>query len=1122
MKPLLHKASKMLLLLLFAVVIDSAPLWSQVITSSLEGRVINTESEPVYSAIILAIHTESNTKYYAVANQFGYYRIDGLRPGGPYTVEIISMGYITAHYSEIYFDLAESHSLNAVLEFSSELLSGATIVAFRNEKMGVSSNISLDQNIYISTKNNNIADLLRYSPYSGKGISLAGADGRTTNLTIDGAQFNNNFGLGGELPGGGNPISIEAISHIQIDLTPYDVRHCDFFGGGINAITKSGTNTFTGTAYIYHRNEWTRGDIINGYKLSIERDKEPATTYGFTLGGPIIKDKLFFFTSFEIEAKPKEIDKWRASSDGIADEEAYISRTLGTDMEKVHYHVLEKYGYDTGSWGEYPRADDNIKALARIDWNISDKSKLSLRYNYTVHKAWKRTSPRAGDGGIRTKVARSSASSMVFSNSLYFNENYANSASLNLNSRITDKLHNDFLATFSHIGKTRNSPSEQFPFIDILQNSSFDCENYISLGYEPFTWNNRLINNTITVKNDLIYYGGKDRVTIGANYEYHIAKNSYMRNGTGYYRYSCLSDFLEGNEPEIVALTYGFNGETQPFAKIAFNKIGVYAQDDHSFGDNFKVSIGTRLDYISYSDSHLITNLHIHAIDYSGHGYHLNQGRTFTPQQEAQAIRFDTGHWPKNNFVLSPRIGFNWDLLPDKSLTISGGTGLFSGRIPLVFFVNMPTTNGTIQYQAVFNNSGWYGGSKVDMSLFRGGLITDSHGKPTIDALRNYIVSHKLAPNQSNETEVIPPLIAAVDSKLKLPQVWKSSIEVQYKVPVGFPLKISTDFVFNKTIIDLLVKDYSIRPIQTFQKFSGVDNRPLYPDHDRHPFYTKEDGTVQEVPSTYIFTNTNEGYGYMGSVRMETTPVKGLSISASYTHTASYNLTGMPDDHESSVVSYVPNVYGLNYIDLHPQINLVPDKVLSNISYSDKWGNYYALLLEGYRGGTSYSYMYEDDMNNDGYSYDLIYIPKDDDDILFNTDDDRRCFMSFVKRDKYLSKHQGEYAEAYAVYSPWVWHLDFNYAHNFSLKIGGNTHKFQINLDFKNILNLFNSGWGVTKILNPLLTDGYILRTKYITPDNRPVFETIPGITPTVKTWTPRPDVSECWYAKIGIKYFFN
>lgn len=1129
MQPFLHKASKVLLIFLFAAILDSAPAVAQVLTSSMQGRITNTEAEPVYSAVVIAIHTESNTKYYAVANQLGRYQIDGMRPGGPYTVEIISMGYTTATHSGLYFDLAENYTLNAVLEFSTELLSGAIVVAERPrdklvyEKMGVSNTISLEENTYISTKNNTITDLLSYSPYSGKGLSIAGADGLTTRFSVDGAQFNNNFGLGGSLPGGGNPISIEALSQIQVDITPYDVRQTDFYGGNINAITKSGTNTFAGTTYIYHRNEYMRGNRVTGTDLSNTRGKEPTTTYGFTLGGPIVKDKVFFFTNVELSAMPRITNKWKASTDGVAVPDQYISRTLESDMVKVHNHVLEKYGYDTGLWNEISHLNNNIKALARLDWNISDRTKLSLRYNYTIDKAWRITNGTSMDGGMKISNNRSSAKSMVFANSLYFIENYANGASLTLNSRLSNKFYNEFLATFSHLGKERNSPSEPFPFIDILKEGTESApENYISLGYEPFTWNNSLINNTVTIKNDLIYYGPKHRIMIGANYEYHLAKNSYMRNGTGYYRYSSLSDFLDGNEPEIVALTYGYNNESQPCSRIEFNKIGVYLQDEHSISDNFRVSLGARLDFVYYDDSHLIHNDAIYNIDYSGHGYHLGQGRTITVEQDNEALRLDTGHWPENDILISPRFGFNWDLLPDKSLTISGGTGIFSGRIPLVFFVNMPMTNGTTQYQAVFNESGWYGAYAADMSLFRGGLVTNHSGKPTITALRNFLIYNNLSPRRLTEESTIPPLVAAIDPELKLPQAWKSSIELEYKIPVSFPLSVKTEFVYTKTITDLLVTDYSIQPIETFEIFEGTDCRPLFPDQDKLPLYTTESGKVVEVPSTYVFTNTDEGYGYMFSASIETSPVKNLSLTASYTHTASYLLTGMPDDHASTVISYVPNVYGLNYILPHPHAELIPDKFLATATYNDNWNNHYSFTLMGHRGEFNYSYMFINDMNNDGYIYDLIYIPMEGDDISFVSEDDRNRFMSFVARDKYLSAHRGEYAKAYAVYSPWIFRLDFNYAHNFIIKSKNNSHKLQINLDFKNILNLFNSSWGVSKILNPALNEGRILRTTTITPDNRPIIETISSLTPTIDIWVPHHSVSECWYAKIGIKYFFN
>lgn len=290
-------------------------------------------------------------------------------------------------------------------------------------------------------------------------MSFAGTDGRTANFTVDGANFNNNFGLNSKLPGGGNPISLDAIEELQVVISPFDVRQTNFIGGGVNAITKSGTNTFKGSAYVYHRNENMRGDTVDGTQIASAREKDRTTTYGMTLGGPIVKNKLFFFVNAEYSKIPSIANTWRARADETVEPSAAASLSYATvaDMEKVSAHVKEKYGYDTGSFTSFPADESNMKLLARIDWNINSKNHLALRYNFTKNVSWSAPNASSMDGGTRSAFARMSLYSMSYANSMYSMDNLVHSLSLDLNSRITDNLSNQFLATFSKLDDVRGT-----------------------------------------------------------------------------------------------------------------------------------------------------------------------------------------------------------------------------------------------------------------------------------------------------------------------------------------------------------------------------------------------------------------------------------------------------------------------------------------------------------------------------------------------------------------------------------------------------------------------------------------------------------------------------------------
>ena len=1095
--------------------------FAQVTTSSLSGSVVDQNGEPVIGAAVVALHEPSGTVYGAVTNADGRYTIQGMRPGGPYKVDFTCLGYQEATYTGVTLQLAETFSLNAKIAESSEFLEGTVIVAdatskfAAQERTGAVTNINNAQITAIPTVNRSITDVTRLSPYGGNGMSFAGADGRTANFTVDGANFNNNFGLNDNLPGGGNPISIDAIEELQVVISPYDVRQTNFIGGGVNAITKSGTNTFKGTAYIYHKNEFLRGDTIYGEQISGARDKDRTTTYGFTFGGPIVKNKLFFFVNAEMSKIPSIVNRWRASDNGKADPDNYVSRTTNADLKRVSDYVKEKYGYETGSWSNFPANESNAKILARLDWNISQKHHLALRYNYTVNKYWQSPNASSMDAGSRMVDARMSKSSMSFVNSMYSMQNIVHTWSLDLNSRLTDNLSNQFLATFSKLDDIRGSNSEQFPHIDILdgdvREEGADPNIYMALGYELFTWNNAVHNTVANVKDDLTWYLGKHKITGGINFEYQMADNAYMRNGTGYYRYNSVTEFINGANPEIVNLTYGYDGEQNPAARVQFYKAGLYAQDEWNATDNFKLTYGLRMDGLFFNNGDLITNAAIKELSF------------YPKANNYEETHIDTGKWPTAKVTFSPRVGFTWDVFGNKSLKVRGGTGLFSGRLPLVFFTNMPTNGGLVQYQAQINaDKAKQMGFTMDE--FAGGLVTDENGKATISALLNKLQKLGYPTTVSPESGVVPSAVNAVDPKFKMPQVWKTSLAFDYTFPTSFPFSITAEGIFNKTINAVAISDWSIKNVGGFARFNGADNRPIYPESFRVANIVS--GKSKEV-SAFVLENTSKGYGWSANVTLNMQPIESLSLMAAYTHTVSKEITGMPGSAAESAFTYVPTNEGPNYIKLHNSQYVTPDRVVASATHHDKSGNHYSLIYEAWRGGYNYSYMMANDMNGDGYNYDALYIPTDEQvangDFRFVSADDATRFMDFVHNDAYLSKHQGQYAEGYSLYNPWVHRLDFSYKHDFTVMIGKTKNTLQLSFDMKNILNLFNSSWGVSKALNSAIgSDARVLKYEGVDKDGYATFSTPKAISGSTQLWTPVHSLGQCWYASIGIKYLFN
>lgn len=1057
------------------------------------------DGEPVIGATVQAVHEPSGTRYTTVTNVDGRYAIQGMRVGGPYKVSVSYIGYNKKEFTGITLQLGETYNLNAKMSEDASQLEEVVVSAhaskFAGEKTGASTNISQVQMQTIPTISRSISDLARLSPYAN-GMSFAGGDGRSTNFTLDGANLNNNFGLTSGLPGGGNPISMDAIDEMQVVVSPFDVRQTNFIGGGINAVTKSGTNTFKGSAYIYYNNENMHGNRVANTDLG-ERGTNRSTTYGFTLGGPIVKDKLFFFANAEYTTIPAVANRWAPSDNGKANLDQYISRTTKNDLDRVSKFLKEKYGYDPGSYTDWGADEHNLKLLGRLDWNINNNHHLALRFNHTANKAWNAPNGNSSDTGYRLRgMDRLSQYSMSFSNSMYSMDNKVSSLSADLNSRFSDKFANQLLFTYTDITDERGSNSSDFPFVDIMNGYETladgtvkqDLSPYMSFGYELFSYNNRVQNKITSLTDNFTWYAGNHKVTAGFNFEHQLANNSYMRGGTGYYRYRSVDDFINGAAPETVGLAYGYNGVSHPNAEVKFSQYGLYLQDEWNVNDCLKLTGGIRFDNIAFDNGDIMTNNAIKDLDFGGR-------------------HIDTGLWPKANIQISPRVGFVWDVLGDKSLKVRGGTGLFAGRLPLVFFTNMPTNSGMIQqnpYNAVttYNSDGTVKSSNPTLDKFKGGLVTDPN------QIRDLLgAPATITPEQGT----VAKTIGGVDRDFKMPQVWKTSVAVDYQVPVSFPLTLTAEFIYTKKINDVMLDNYNIKNnTSEWEHLNGADNRLIYP---------KDFTYYSNINDACVLTNTHKGHGYTFNITATAEPIKNLNVMAAYTHTVMKEISGMPGSNASSAWSGLYTVNGPNFPTLQNSAYVIPDRLIASVSY--KYAKeHFSLFYTGY-SPAGYSFFYNGDVNGDGIKNDLMYIPKDDSEIQFARDADRQAFWQFVEQDKYLKNHKGEYAEAYGARAPFVHRFDFRWAHDFDVKIGNTLNRLQLSVDIMNVGNLFNSKWGVAKNMG-VCNNGQILKLNKIE-NNTPVFSMMKsnGEYPT-KTWDFNHNYDQCWKMQVGLKYTFN
>ena len=1090
------------ILLAVTMMIAGTFAYAQVTTASLGGRIVDTKGETIIGAAVVATHLPSGTTYGAVTNGEGLYAIQGMRTGGPYTVEVSCLGYQTVKFTDIKLALGENYVLDGYLNDDVESLNEAVVVAtpasrFAATKTGASTNVSNEEMMNLPNSSRSLSALTKLSPYAS-GMSFAGSDGRSTNFTVDGANLNNNFGLSANLPGGGTPISLDAIEEVQLVVAPYDVRQSNFVGGGINAITKSGTNTFKGTAYTYYYDQRLRGNKLMGEDLG-ERKPESNKIYGFTLGGPIVKNKLFFFVNFEMQDKPGEAVQWQADA----------------SKQKVLQQISDKlkndYGYDAGSYTDFPGGIQNRKFLARVDWNISDAHKLSVRYNNTTNTTWYAPNGNSCDDSYRNKgFNRASKESQPFAYNMYSQQNDVWSIAGELNSRFSNTVSNRFIATYTNINDQRGSKSDAFPHIDIMTDGDFSTGNFIpytSLGYELFTYNNGVKNTILNVQDNLTFYMGSHTITAGASYEHQMAHNSYMRNGTGYYRFASAEDFLNGNLPLSFVYTYGNNGVESPAGRINYDQYGAYVQDEWKVTRNFKLSYGLRADMLAFDNADLMTNNAIKAISFGGKSV-------------------DTGMWPKTRVQVSPRVGFNWDVYGDKSIVVRGGTGFFQGRLPLVFFTNMPQNAGMIQTTVKYTSSfakdgdGNITGVKYANDV-KNALIKLNGGKETgghlVTSNEEYIKTLGLNTTVTEADGQIGKSadINGVDPDFHMPQIWKSSLALDLQLPTSFPLSMTAEGMFNKTIWGTRLVNWNINESAVTKRFSGPDNRLMY-----------EGAYTYGTNNAYILTNTREGWGYTFNYTVKAEPVRNLKLMASYTHTESKEISGMPGSAASSAYTGLASVDGPNFLGLQRSQYVTPDKVAANVSY-------YVDLIGGlqvdlyYTGYSAYgnSFTYSNDMNGDGIAYDLMYIPKDKNEINFTSEADRDAFWAFLEQDSYLSTHKGQYAEANAARAPFVHRFDLRLAKDIVFHIGSTSHKFQVSASIDNIGNMFNSSWGVPQLAYNQSSAGYISPLKYAGNDGgvpKFSFNKVNDAYPT-KTYTNYyKNTSECWQILLGLKYFFN
>ena len=1070
------------LITLFATLIAAVTMMAQVTTSSISGTVINENGQLLQGATITATDVSTGTPYNAVSDNNGVFRLQNLRPGGPYSLKINMMGYQPQTLDNFKLGLGESLNLNIKMVVEDISLMEVTISADAptvNLSQGSSTNVSAEQISTLPTVTRSINDVLALSPHASStslGLAIGGGNFRQSYVTVDGASFHNAYGIGSNLPAGGTPITFDALESVSISVAPFDVRQSGFTGGYVNAVTKSGTNQLHASVYDYFTSDKLTGTRFGHkgddgrYPNNLSLGQSLLNTAGFSVGGPIVKNKLFYFINFEYEtdiaagqmryARQNESADWGSGTQ--------YNRPTVDKMDKIRQYLIKTYKYDPGDYQNYSLSTPDYKLMARLDWNINDNNRFNLRYSWVRHQVFSTPSnsitPLSSSLYNKNIYGRGSVYSLFFESSNYIQQQNFSSVAAELNSRfLYGRLTNTLRAVYSSQQEPRKMTRDLFPTVDILEPLEDGTKAvYTSFGPDPFTYGTGSAVNTFIATDELGYSTGIHHITGGLQFEFDKTTNRFMQGGAGYYVYNSWSDFVNQTAPAAFTIAYG-NNEKHEQAATSFNFIqnSLYAQDEITFSDKFKLTAGLRIEipyYPSIADNinnEFQNGWDNYVYDYDTTGAVIDS--TFTHHAIADGNNslsgLSTADMPKARVDFSPRLGFEWNILDNNRLTLRGGSGIYTGRLPLVWIVTTVSNSNVAQGTYLTYNKPMAFYSSVD------------------DIIANNSDKLKIGDLPASQIATI------LDKELRMPQTWKSSLSLESQLPGG--INASLEGVFGKDLSSVAVTCLGMVQDDSIQL-------PGEPGKRAH---WKSEGLVNSIGGAitpfYITNSKNNGYYYSITGMLSKDFNCGLNLMAAYTYSCGKNVTDAIGDQVMS--SYSNNTFGIHGSNSHEvgySSYVSPNRVLVNAGWTWATGKHtketISLYYEGYNlcyvGSYSYSrysYTMTSNVNGDYGAHSLAYIPthnelfaKDangDYVMPFVSEDNRIAFDQFIHGDSYLSSHMGEYAERGGVVAPWRHTVNLKYERTFQFK---DNKALSIGVDVKNLANLIHRSWGNVKQLS--------------------------------------------------------
>jgi Carboxypeptidase regulatory-like domain len=1059
-----------------------------VTTGSITGVVVDAQKQAVPGASVVAVHEPSGTRYDATTRADGRFSIPGMRVGGPYTVTASLAGFQPQTQKDVVVSLGVATDLELALG-QAAVTEEVTVTAqtseiFSSARTGAATAVSRDILQNLPTIRDRFNDYMRLSPQYNEGPfggSFVGQDNRLNNITVDGSYFNNSFGLAGQ-PGdrtGVTPISTAAIEEIQISVAPYDVRQGHFVGAGVNTVTRSGTNQYRGSGYYWWRNDGLVGTEAKGQTVN------PGTfdfrRYGGWAAGPILKDKLFFFASYENDKFTAPGTTFRANKGGET-VGGNVTRVLASDLDALSSYLKSNFGYDTGPYQDYPFETPAKRYLGKVDYNLNDRNKISVRYLQLDSESPTLVSNSSSLGrGTR----RSNTTGLNFANSNYAILENIKSGVGEWNSIISSNMANSLMVGYTTNDESRPQSGKLFPFVDILNAGTV----YTSFGFEPFTPNNELRYHTFQLQDNFTWNRGSHTFTFGATGERYHSDNVFFPGSQSVYVYNSLADFYtDANDylanPNRTASPVTLSifqvrwnnipGQTKPLQPLDVWYGGLYAQDEWQAARNFKLTYGLRVDVASFGDT----------------GFDNANADALTFRDAAgNPVQYNTGKLPDAKLLWSPRVGFNWDVAGDRRTQVRGGTGVFTGPPIYVWISNQIGNTGVLTGFADIRNT------------------KTRPWNPNPDAYKPATVTGD--PASSYE-------LAVTDPNFKFPQVWRSNIAVDRRLP--WDLVGTAEFIYSKDVNGISYINANLPAAQT--SLAGADSRPRWSSNKLN----------SNVADNIVLGNQNTGYSWHASASLQKRFRQGF-LKGAYSYGQSKNTIDPGSiafgSWTANAISGDPNNPPVANSSAFPG-----HRVFLAGSYRFEYLKFGATTLsffwQGFTNGVN-SYTYAGDLNNDlGTSNDLIYIPRGTSEmnfkpitgsVPFTADQQAAAWDAYISQDSYLSKHRGQYVERNGVIYPMVFRLDFSVAQDLFKNLGGAKHSLQFRADFLNFSNLLNHDWGVGQ----RLVNAQPLTNASVDAQGRAAYNLrVVNNQLMSKTWETTASLTDVYQVQFSLRYSFN